>query len=110
MYYCYHTYNIIIIHISSCPIATESTSFTISQLSAVVQAHFNLGILTATRKSYTTGLCKYNTFCREINQPPIPVCEDSLLLFVTNLAQQDLSYVTIQVYLSAVRYSHITTS
>ena len=110
MYYGYYTYNIIIIHISSCPIVTESTSFTISQLSAAVQAHFNLGISTATRKSYTTGLCKYNTFCREINQPPIPVCEDTLLLFVTNLAQQDLSYVMIQVYLSAVRYSHITTS
>ena len=82
MYYCYHTYNIIIIHISSCPIATESTSFTISQLSAAVQAHFNLGILTATRKSYTTGLCKYNTFCREINQPPIPVCEDTYIAAV----------------------------
>ena len=50
---------------------------------------------------------KYNTFCREINQPPIPVCEDTLLLFVTNLAQQDLSYAMMQVYLSAVRYSLI---
>ena len=100
----------IIIHISLCPIATESPSFTISQLSAAAQAYFNLGISTATRKAYTAGLCKYYTFCREINQPPIPDCEDTLLLFVTNLAQQDLSYAMIQVYLSSVRYSHITTS
>ena len=112
MYYCYYTYNIIIIHICSCPIATESPSFPISQLimSAAAQAYFNLGISTATRKAYTAGLWKYNTFCRKINQLPIPVCEDTLLLFVTNLAQQDLPYATIQVYLSAVRYIHTTTS
>ena len=53
MYYCYYTYNIIIIHISSCPIAIKSPSFTISQLSAAAQAYFNLGISTATRKAYT---------------------------------------------------------
>ena len=47
---------------------------------------------------------KYNTFWREITRSPIPVCEDTLLLFVTNLAQQDLSNATIQVYLSAVQY------
>ena len=102
MCYCYYTYNIIIIHISSCLITTNSPSFTISQLSAAVQAYINLGISTATRKAYTVGLHKYNTFCREINQPPIPVCEDTLLLFVTSLAQQDLFYTMIQVYLSVV--------
>ena len=42
-----------------------------------MQAYFNLGISTATRKAYTAGLRKYNTFCREINQPPITVCEDT---------------------------------
>ena len=91
-------------------IATESPSFTISQLSAAAQGYFNLGISTATKKAYTASLHKYNTFCREINQPPKPVREDTLLLFVTNLAQKDLSYATIQVYFSAVRYSHITAS
>ena len=40
----------------------------------------------------------------------MPVCEDTLTLFVTYLAQQNLSYATIQVYLSAVRYSGITTA
>ena len=42
--YCYHNYNIIIINISSCPIATELPSFMISQLSAAARAYFNLGI------------------------------------------------------------------
>ena len=40
----------------------------------------------------------------------MPVCEDTLMLFVTYLAQQNPSYATIQVYLSAVRYSGITTA
>ena len=62
-------------------LATESPSFAISQLSAAAQVYFNLGISIANRKAYTAGLHKYNTFCRKINQPPIPVCEDILLLF-----------------------------
>ena len=82
----------------------------ISQLSAAAQAYFNLGISAATRKAYAVGLRKYITFCKEINQQPIPFCEeDTLLLFAIHLAQQKLSYATIQMYLSAVRYSHITT-
>ena len=56
---------------------------------------------------YTTGICKYTAFCFEINQPLIPVCEDTQMLFVTCLAQHNLSYATMQVYLSAVRYSGI---
>ena len=40
----------------------------------------------------------------------MPVCKDTLMLFVTCLAQQNFSYATIQVYHSAVRYSGITTA
>ena len=46
-------------------------------------------------------------FCTETNQLPVPVCEDTLLFFATYLAQLHLSYATIQVYLSAVRYNQI---
>ena len=95
LYCCYYNYNIIIINVSSYPIATELPSFTISQLSAAAQAYFNLGISAATRKAYTAGLRKYITFCMKINQPPIPAYENTLLLFVTHLAQQKLSYATI---------------
>ena len=59
--------------------------------------------------AYTAGL-KYIAFCSEINRQHMPVCKDTLMLFVTYLAQQNLSYTTIQVYLSAVRYSGITTA
>ena len=38
----------------------------------------------------------------------VPTTEDTLLLFVTHLAQQGLAHATIRVYLSAVRYLHVT--
>ena len=95
----------------------------ISQLSVAAQAYIwkYLGISNTIRKAYIAGICKYTAFCFKINQPLIPVCfkinqplipvcEDTLRLFVTCLAQQNLSYATIQVYLSAVRYSSITSA
>ena len=105
-YYCYHNYNIIIINISSCPIATELPSFMISQLSAAARAYFNLGISAATRKAYTAGLRKYITFCMKINQPPIPAYENTLLLFVTHLAQQ--SFPTQRYKCTSQQYDTIT--
>jgi len=82
----------------------------VAQLSAAIQDYFSMGNSAATTKIYKSGLHQYVTFCSKINQPPIPVSEDRLLLFVTHLVHQNLSYVTIQVYLSAVRYSRVTTS
>ena len=76
-------------------------------LRATAQQYFNLGISAATRKAYTTGLQKYSTFCSQTKLHPVPATEDTLLLFITHLAQQKLSYSTIQVYLSAVRYYHM---
>ena len=58
-------------------------------------------------KAYKTGLYKYITFCTDTNLQPVPVNEDTLLLFATYLAQQHLSYPTVQVYLSAVRHNLI---
>ena len=84
----------------------------ISQLSVTAQACIwkYLGISNTIRKAYVAGICKYTAFCFKINQLLIPVCKDTLRLFVTCLAQQNLSYATIQVYLSAVRYSSITSA
>ena len=81
----------------------------LSQLSAAPRAYIwkYLGISNSTRKVYTMGIHKYTVFCFEINQPLIPVCEDTQMLFVTCLAQHNLSYATMQVYFSAVRYSGI---
>jgi len=54
------------------------------------------------------GLRQYTTFCNYASVPFTPLSEDTLMLFATYLAQQDLSYATIQVYLSAVMYGCTT--
>ena len=46
----------------------------------------------------------------ETNHRPVPVCEDTLFFFATYLAQQHISYPTIQVYLSAVRHNQVIAS
>ena len=84
-------------------------SVAVAQLNAAVQSYLNLGIAASTKKAYNTGLRKYATFCMDTYHQLHPICEDTLLLFVTYLAQQHLSYPTIQVYLSAVRHNQITT-
>ena len=96
-----------IIMVALCPSPSYSSSHTLKYLRATAQQYFNLGISAATRKPYTNGLQKYSTFCSQTKLQPVPATENTLLLFITHLTQQKLSYATIQVYLSAVRYYHI---
>ena len=86
----------------------DTSSHTLKHLRASAQQYFNQGISAATRNAYTTGLKKYSTFCSQTKLQPVPATEDTLVLFITHVAQQNLSYGTIQVYLLAVRYNHIT--
>ena len=76
-------------------------------MKATAKYYFDLGISAATRKAYTVGLRRYFTFCSKTKLKQIPALEDTLLLFITHLTQQNLSFGTIQVYLSAVRYYHM---
>ena len=84
---------------SSYPAGLQVSSLKLTQLSTAVQDYFSMGISAATTRAYKSGLHRYVTFCSEINHAPLPVSEETLLLFVTDLAQQNLSYATIQVYL-----------
>lgn len=47
-------------------------------------------------------------FCNLASRSCLPTSEDTLLLFVSYLAQQGLSHTSIKVYLSAVRLLHIS--
>ena len=38
----------------------------------------------------------------------MPASESTLLLFATHLANSNISYATIKIYLSAVRHMHVT--
>ena len=86
---------------------TPSAPLALKHLHAAAQTYFNLGISAATRKAYATSLQKYVTFCSRAKLQATPTSRDTLLLFVTHLTQQRLSHATVQVYLSAIRYSHI---
>jgi len=70
--------------------------------------YLDLGILKSTKNAYKAGLNKYISFCMETYHRLLSVREDTLLLFVTYLAQQHLSYATIQVYLPAVKHNLVT--
>lgn len=84
-------------------------SLSLSQLNTAAQNYLDLGISTSTRKAYRAGVHNYTTFCMDTYYKLAPVSEDTLLLFATYLAQQNLSYATILVYLAAVKHNHITT-
>ena len=74
-----------------------------------MKMYYSSGMSPTTHRSYSTGLKQYIHFCSQASLPAIPASEHTLLLFVTHLATQNLSYSTIKVYMSAVRSAHVTT-
>ena len=82
----------------------------ISALYKAVQFYYKHSLAPSTRELYTYGIQRYLQFCNLINHPPLPTSEQTLLLFTTHLALQHLSTSTIQTYLSAVRYLHLSTN
>lgn len=58
--------------------------------------------------SYQTGQHRYLTFCSNIKKSLLPTTEDTLLLFVSHLAQQGPSHASIKVYLSAICNLHVS--
>ena len=89
------------------PIPESPPTPSLCQLIAAAQFYFDQGISAATKKAYKTGWNKYLVFCDQCKQQAIPASEDTLVLFVTHLANQQLSHATIQVYISVVHYLHI---
>lgn len=47
-------------------------------------------------------------FCRLSNLPAVPARERTLYLFASYLSEEGLKHRTIKVYLSAVRFLHIS--
>jgi len=86
--YCICTVIMTIHYYSS--LLTDLPSFTVSRLNAAAQVYLDLGISKSTKNVYKVGLNKYITFCMEIYHRLLSVWEDTLLLFVTYLAQQHL--------------------
>ena len=68
------------------------------------------GIISHYQESLSASLCKYITFCMEIKQPPMVVCEDTLQLSHIWPSKSYPPQWYKHMYLSTVQYSHIITS
>lgn len=80
----------------------------ITSLQTALQGYYQKGLAKSTHKSYQAGQKRYLMFCSEVKRSAVPTTEETLLLFVTHLAQHELTHATIKVYLSAVRNLHVT--
>ena len=69
--------------------------------------YFGKGLAQSTLRSYQSGIKRYREFCIKLNKLPFPESEDVLSAFVAMLAEEGLSYSSIRLYLSAIRYHHI---
>lgn len=76
------------------------------QLHRKAQQYLTLGLAPTTRATYSTGWQKFTNFCTSAHKSPIPASEQTLLLFVSSMAN-NISHGTIKVYLSAVRHMHV---
>ena len=62
-----------------------------------------LALAPSTRDSYATAFGKYEDFCNFHQLPTIPVCQDSLIAFSTDLSYT-LAHTSIKVHLAAVGF------
>ena len=69
---------------------------------------FAQGLAQSTQKSYKSGQNRYLSFCTAGGFEPLPASESVLCRFVAFLADQGLKHATIKVYLSAIRFMHIS--
>jgi hypothetical protein len=65
------------------------------------------GVSTNTSRQYATGQRHYLNFCAQLNLPPCPASELSLLRFVASFGDR-IRGSTVQNYLSAVRFLHVS--
>lgn len=73
-----------------------------------VQFYFQQGLAPSTRKTYRSGIAKFNNFCATYNVvDPLPASESLVCYYITYLAKQKLTYQTIKTYLAALRYLHV---
>ena len=72
-----------------------------------VHGLFHAGLASTTAASYCSGLRKYLTFCAHFNLNPFPLSEQNLCRFVAFLYASSFSSSSVNLYLSALRYSQI---
>ena len=72
------------------------------------QVYYDSALAPNTKSTYSAGQQRFISFCKSARLLNMPASESTLLLFATHLANSNISYATIKMYLSAVRYMHVT--
>ena len=96
----------LLLHNVFCILLLNAISFT-ANLQLKARQLVKMGIRMSTSRTYSSGQKRYFNFCNAYDLRPLPGDEDTLLLFVAYLHQDNLKAETIRVYLSAVRSLHI---
>lgn len=68
---------------------------------------FTKGLAQSTVRTYSSGVSRYLSYCREVGRAALPTNEELISGFVAKLAKEKLTYASIQTYLSAIRHHHI---
>ena len=68
--------------------------------------YFTHGLADSTQRTYSAPQSQYLAFCSRLDLSPFPASEQTLMLFVTELASR-IQPQSIPVYLSAIRTLHI---
>ena len=88
--------------------AGQHANLDIRLLEGLVQSLYAKGIADSTMSAHSTSQRRYLTFCSNFGISPLPLCEYSLCLIATYLANQGLHACTISAYLSGLRYLQIS--
>ena len=82
-------------------------SNTIKQLTIQSEQYLEQSIAPSTRRQYQSAVNKYEIFCYQNNLKAFPLCQQNVILFVTNLASK-VSYKYIKTHMAAIHhYSYI---
>ena len=81
-----------------------------SNLQATIQHYYSQGLASSNHKCYRVSQLCYTTFCNQPKRTPILTMEMTLLLFIAHLAEGELDYTSIKVYLSVICSMHVTSS
>ena len=76
-------------------------------MQAEADVFFSKGRARSMLRSYLSGIGRYENFCQKMSCCPLPVSENILAAFVASLAK-DMSYSSMNVYLSALRFYQIS--
>ena len=75
----------------------------------MTQVYYHNGLAPSTTSTYSAGQHRFFSFCKSAKLQLMPASESTLLLFATYLANTNISYATIKIYISAIRHLHVTT-